>query len=147
MSVASYGRVQDQVEDPRRVEMMLLGKVNALMSAADGQGWRERIDASYQNRRVWNTFRTDIVAQDATGAGLPDELKAGLINISLWVDSYCAKLLSQDAPLHPLIAVNEQIIAGLRESIERSRQARTQPADRAAAQAPAAAGPTGRLSA
>jgi flagellar protein FlaF len=146
MSVASYGRVQDKVEDPRRIELMLLGKVNAQMSAADEQGWRERIDASYQNRRVWNAFRADVVAQDAAGAGLPDELKAGLINISLWVDSYSAKLLSQDAPLHPLIAVNEQIITGLRESLEHSRKAPVG-ATSAAEQPPAAAIPSGRLSA
>lgn len=146
MSVASYGRVQDKVEDPRRIEMMLLGKVNAQMSAADTQGWRERINAAYQNRRVWNAFRADVVTQDAAGTGLPDELKAGLINISLWVDSYSAKLLSQDAPLHPLIAVNEQIIAGLRESLETSRKAAVG-AMSTATQSPAAVNSGGKLSA
>jgi flagellar protein FlaF len=136
MSLQSYSRTQVKSEDPRRIELMLLQRINGRMATADTQTWRERLEAAYENRRVWNAFRTDLVMQDASGAGLADRLKAGLINLSLWIDSYSMKLIDRDVPLKPLIDINNEIIAGLRASLEHAPTAAAVPAHVAAPSEP-----------
>lgn len=120
--VTVYKRAQESVEDPRRIEIMLFQRVNAQMRDADTKGASDRLYAAWQNRRLWNAFRVDILAQDAGGAGLADELKAWLINISLWVDNFHVAVQRQDSPLAPMVEINEMIIDGLRQSLENSKQ-------------------------
>lgn len=144
--VAVYRRAQENVEDPRRIEIMLLQRVNAQMREADGKGPVDRLYAAWQNRRLWNAFRVDILAQDMSGTGLDNELKARLINISLWVDNFHVAVQKQDKLLAPMVEVNEMIVEGLRMSIENSKPA-AQPAAAAPEGGPGARPSLGNISA
>jgi len=121
--VATYRRAQENVEDPRRIEIMMLQRVNLQMQEADTKGPVDRLYAAWQNRRLWSAFRLDILAQDMNGSGLPPELKARLINISFWVDNFHVAVQKQDKPLDPMVKINEMIIDGLRQSIDMTKKA------------------------
>lgn len=110
MSLQSYEAVQKQTETPRQTEYRLLALVTKeLMSAQEDTGIG-RIGAVDWNRRLWFTLQMDLASAEN---GLPDELKARLISISIWVDKFSRMVLRGEAEIEPLISVNRTIMEGL----------------------------------
>ena len=69
--------------NPREVEYRLFQKINrALMSAgADERTSQDFLDAIENNRRLWDTLRTDL---ESDSNWLAKDLKAKLISLALW---------------------------------------------------------------
>ena len=111
MSLQSYKATQDQTEAPRQTEYRLFALVTrALMEVEEefgGHGFHKAVD---WNRRLWLTLQMDLAAQEN---GLPDDLKARLISISIWVDKHSRQVLRGEAGIGPLIGVNRTIMEGL----------------------------------
>lgn len=109
-SYASYAAAQNTVEDPRQIEYRLFAQVTkALMDVVDGCS-RDTIKAVHWNRRLWLTLQSDC-ANDANG--LPDEIRAGIISLAIWVDKHSRKVLRGEGEIEPLIEVNRSIMEGL----------------------------------
>lgn len=110
MSLQSYEAVQNQTETPRQTEYRLLALVTKeLMSAQEDTGLG-RIGAVDWNRRLWLTLQMDLASAENS---LPDELKARLISISIWVDKFSRMVLRGEAEIEPLIRVNRTIMEAL----------------------------------
>jgi flagellar protein FlaF len=135
MSLSRYQQAQEAFESPRAAEHRMLARVTGMLRAAASSGGRERVEACYYNRKLWSIFQADLAAPEN---GLPDEVKARLISISLWVQKYTGEAMA-GAPVEPLINVNRAIMEGLMP---------TAPAGEGAAQpaAPAPAGATTGIS-
>jgi len=110
MSLQAYRNTQNATENPRMTEYRLMASVtNALIEAEDktGPDFYQAVD---WNRRVWLNFQVDLTAETNT---LPDDLKAKLISIAIWVDRHSTMVLRGEERVKPLIEVNRTIMEGL----------------------------------
>lgn len=113
MSVQAYQQVAARAEEPRQAEYRLLSQVTrALMEVKDApRAEMGRIaDALDWNRRVWSAFASDCAA---TSNGLPEQLRAGIISLSIFVSKHSSAVVRDGAEIEPLIDINRSIMQGL----------------------------------
>jgi flagellar protein FlaF len=79
-----------------------------------------RMDALDWNRRVWSFMAADCVNSDN---GLPENLRASIISLSLWVGRYSSEVMQKGEDVEPLIDINRTIMQGLASQIERQNEA------------------------
>jgi flagellar protein FlaF len=113
MSLKAYQTTAARVEDPRQTEYRLFGQVTrALMEAEqlDKSFIRERMDALDWNRRMWSMLGADCSL--ATN-GLPEQLRANIISLSIWVNKHTSLVMRNKEDFAPLIDINRIIMQGL----------------------------------
>ena len=118
MSLQAYQSAAQRAEDPRLLEYRLFGEVTrALMDAATTpvEDIQPRIEALDWNRRLWNTLASDC-ACDANG--LPDQLRASIISLSLWVNRHSSAIMRREEGFQELIDVNRMVMQGLQPRSE-----------------------------
>ena len=114
MSLQAYQQAATRAESPRETEYRLFAQVTlALMEAAkcDPTDIRGRIDALDWNRRVWSVLGT--ACSDPANA-LPDQLRASIISLSIWVGKHTSAVIRRKEEIEPLIEINRMIMQGLR---------------------------------
>ncbi|MDB5366497.1 MAG: flagellar FlaF family protein [Rhodospirillales bacterium] len=123
----AYSQVQNRTEDSRSVEYRLLAQVTAAMLAANDRAgeFPKLVDAVLWNRSVWAAFRDDLSHPQN---GLPDDLKARLISLSLWVDRESHAVLGKTSDIEALVDVNRNIMEGLAASSRGTTAGTTQAA-------------------
>ncbi|MEN9932554.1 MAG: hypothetical protein RIS17_1127 [Pseudomonadota bacterium] len=112
MTLKAYQRAQGVAESPRAMERRLLALVTGRLATARDQGWTGAalIDVLHHNREMWQTF----AALCATpGNGLPDDLRAGIMSLALWVDRHSSAVATGRETLDALIDVNRMVGEGL----------------------------------
>lgn len=113
MSLQAYQKSVSRAEDPRQTEYRLLAQVtHALMEARACERAQISViaEAVDWNRRVWNAFASDCAV---TGNGLPDQIRAGIISLSLFVSKHSSAVVREGAEIDPLIDINKMIMQGL----------------------------------
>lgn len=112
MSVQKYRSAQTSTETPRQTEYRLFAEVTKSLLACRHAERRDRayFEAIDWNRRMWLTLQMDLASDEN---GLPNELKAQIISLAIWVDRFSSRAMRGDAALDPLINVNRQIMEGL----------------------------------
>jgi flagellar protein FlaF len=116
MSLQAYQQAATRAETPKETEYRLFAQVTlALIEAAkcDPSDIRGRIDALDWNRRMWSTLGT--ACADSENA-LPQELRASIISLSIWVGKHTSLVMRRQEEIQPLIDVNRSIMQGLRGS-------------------------------
>lgn len=110
MSLRAYAAVQNATESPRSVEYRLFAQVTRSLLDIGPAIDSTAHEALYWNRQLWITLQKDLAHENN---GLPDQLKAGLISLAIWVDRYTTKVIRGEAEVAPLIQVNRSIMEGL----------------------------------
>ena len=112
MSLSAYQSVSRIAEGPRVSEHRLLGQITGEMIAARDAGRTGMALASalHRNREVWNVFSADCAA---SGNGLPDQLRASIVSLALWVDRHSSDVIAGRETIDDLIEVNRAIMEGL----------------------------------
>jgi flagellar protein FlaF len=113
MSLRAYQQATARAESPRELEYRLFGQVTrALMAAAelDPSYLRGRVDALDWNRRMWTVLGSEC---SDNGNQLPDELRAGIISLSIWVSKHTSAVIRREEDIEPLIEVNRMMMQGL----------------------------------
>jgi flagellar protein FlaF len=112
MPLSAYQRTRQVLETPRSTEHRLLGEITAgLMHARDhGLSGPALMDVLHRNREVWQTFAADCMLPSN---GLPAQLRASIISISLWVDRHISLVMAGREELEPLIDINRMVMQGL----------------------------------
>src|SRR5262249_38421989 len=110
MSIASYRRAHETAEAPREMEQRCFSVVTGKLIDAKQNGGRSLVEACYLNERLWSTLASDLALPSN---GLPDELKARLISLAIWVHRYTPRVMSGEVTPDALISVNRNIIEGL----------------------------------
>ena len=131
MSLRAYQKAQQRVETPREIEYRLFGQVTrALMDIQDlpRHEIARRMDALDWNRRVWSFMAADCASSDNA---LPENLRASIISLSLWVSRYSSDVMQKGEDVEPLIDINRTIMQGLASQIERQSEAVLQAAEQA----------------
>jgi flagellar biosynthesis activator protein FlaF len=111
----SYSEVaEDSRQEMRGLERRVLDQaIDLLRIARDrGPGSRELIDALFFYRRLWSIFMDDLANPENE---LPEELRAGLISIGIWIVKEIELVRSGKATdLTAMIEISEIIRDGLR---------------------------------
>ncbi len=94
---------------PREIEALALGLCNDRLAKAATP--RARVEALHKNHQLWSLLVRDLLMP---GNRLPAELKQELRALGLWAMAYSTRAITDNLPLTPLIAVNRNIIDGLR---------------------------------
>ncbi|MFC0686516.1 MULTISPECIES: flagellar biosynthesis regulator FlaF [Novosphingobium] len=112
MSINAYRRVQKVIASPRGTEYRLMSQVTGEMIAARDSGLKGAalMAPLHRNRQVWGTFASICAT---SGNRLPDELRATIISIGLWVTKYTSSVMTGSGTIDDLIDVNRAIIEGL----------------------------------
>lgn len=112
MSIDAYRRVRSIAETPRAQEYRLMSQITGEMIEARDAGLTGAalMPALHRNREVWGAFSTDCAS---AGNQLPDQLRAGIISLALWVERFTTEVVRGRESIDELITVNRAIIDGL----------------------------------
>jgi len=121
MSLEAYQRLQAEAESPQETEYRLFGRVTgALIEARDNDYKAAKLmEALDWNRRMWSTFANDCAQP---GNQLPDEVRAQIISLSIYVTKTTSKVMRGQAAIDDLIEINQNIMKGLAMQFDRSQQ-------------------------
>ena len=111
---AGYRRESQAVQTPRNTECDAFSRVTAQLHAASGGkgGMAAMARAIHDNRRLWYVLAAD-VADKANR--LSADLRARIMYLAEFTDTYSSQVLSAGASAQPLIEINTAIIRGLRQ--------------------------------
>jgi flagellar protein FlaF len=59
---------------------------------------------------MWLALQADCASE---GNQLPDDVRAGIISLAIWVDKHSRKVLRHEGEVLPLVDVNRSIMDGL----------------------------------
>ena len=112
MSLMAYQKVQSTTETPRDTEHRIFARVTGMLMDARDSGARDvkLIDAIDKNRRLWSMLAADC-SSDANG--LPEQTRAQIISLSIWVTKYSGSVTRDKQSIEPLIDINKTIMEGL----------------------------------
>ena len=105
--------VEDSPHIMRERERRAFERVVSLLKEAreKGAGSREAIEAIYFLRHLWSILLSDLQSPENE---LPDELRAGIISIGLWMMKEMDQVgAGRKTDLMPMIEINEMIRDGL----------------------------------
>ncbi len=95
---------------PRELERRAFTTTIGKLMEGKAKGGRALIDACFLNQQLWTALLVDLaLPQNA----LPDDLKARLISIAIWIQRYTPHAMRGEVPVDPLISVNRNILEGL----------------------------------
>ncbi len=113
MSLRAYQQAAQRSETPRDAEYRLFAQVTrALMEVKtkpreDIAAW---IDVLHWNRRIWATLADDC---SNPANALPDETRAQIISLSLFVHRHTSHVMRREADVDTLIDINRMMMQGL----------------------------------
>lgn len=116
MSIQTYQNNATRAESPREVEYRLMGQVTrALMDVRDlgPQEFPKLIDALDWNRRMWTTFSNACADPEN---GLPDQLRASIVSLSIFVSKHSSQVARTRKDVDTLIDINKSVMQGLAAS-------------------------------
>ena len=127
--IGAYQQQQKRNLTPREVEAMAFTKAALLLEEAKGKSKNvdEYAKALRFNHLLWTIIQADLT--DPANQ-LPDEIKANVMSLSIFVDKQTTKALRSSDPkeLDILININRNLAAGLR-TIPATAQAGVAPAE------------------
>jgi flagellar protein FlaF len=113
--IGAYQQQQKRNLTPREVEAMAFTKAALLLEEAKGKSKNvdEYAKALRFNHLLWTIIQADLT--DPANQ-LPDEIKANVMSLSIFVDKQTTKALRSSEPreLDILITINRNLAAGLR---------------------------------
>ena len=108
MSVARYAATQNAAASPREIELRALRYVNGLLGGA--RDVPSRVAALHKAHRMWTILLGDLTSP---GNALPPALKGNLVSLGLWAQREAMARMDDGASLAPLLALHDDLIAGL----------------------------------
>ena len=116
MTNSGYGAYDNRIkttETPGETDAAVLeNAARLLISAKETEDDEEFYMALNYNQRIWTVIQTCMVEEP----GMPEQIRANLISLSIFVDKHTYKALAESSreKLDVLININRQIAAGFR---------------------------------
>ncbi len=120
MSLKAYQTTQQTVEDPRDTEYRLFGQVTRALIEAKEKDYSggDLIKALDWNRSLWRTLASDC---SADGNGLPENLRAQIVSLSIFVSRHSSVVMRKQASIDTLIDINRSIMQGLANKADQAK--------------------------
>ena len=127
MSYQVYQRAQTSNESPSQIEYRLFAQVtNALIEVKDKSiRDKDTIAALDWNRRMWSVYSSDCGAK---GNQLPNQLRAGIISLAIWVSKHTSQVMRGKESIDALININKTVMEGLADQAKLQANATKQEA-------------------
>lgn len=124
MSYQAYKKAQTSAETPSQVEYRLFAQVtNALIAVKDQPVTNPQTIAALDwNRRMWSVFSSDCGTK---GNNLPDQLRAGIVSLSIWVSKHSSLVMRGAEGVDSLIDINKTIMEGLADQADLQANSQT----------------------
>jgi flagellar protein FlaF len=81
----------------------------------DGKTLDDLIRAIDWNRRLWSTLASDCADNNN---GLPEQLRASIISLAIFVTRHSSQVLQRGADIQTLVEINRTIMQGLEARID-----------------------------
>jgi flagellar protein FlaF len=113
MTLQAYKNTQRITEEPRTTEYRLFGQVTGALIDVQkaGHSGGPLVEAVDWNKKLWRTLAADCMDERNQ---LPQDLRAMIVSLSLWIAKYSRSVTREGASLDPLIQVNRTIMQGLK---------------------------------
>jgi flagellar protein FlaF len=113
MTLQAYQNTQRITEDSRSTEYRLFGQVTGALIDAQKPGTDAvpLVEAIDWNKKLWRTLAADCMDDRNQ---LPQDVRAKIVSLSLWIAKYSRQVTRNGAPLDPLIEVNRNMMQGLK---------------------------------
>lgn len=110
----AYKQTITETEEPRAIEkkvfLQITGELERAVREEQFPLSSTALDALNRNQKLWGELMFDCAYKDNP---LPDELKAGIISLALFVDRHTPHVISGEKTMEPLLEINRNIIKGL----------------------------------
>ena len=106
----AYQQAQNATDTPRQTEYRLFAQVTRALIEAEKQDFKAKAKALNWNRRLWMTLQADCAKDDNA---LPNDVRAGIISLAIWVDKHSRMVAREEADVVALVEVNRLIMDGL----------------------------------
>jgi flagellar biosynthesis activator protein FlaF len=107
-----YRHTQKQAEAPRAAEYRRLVELTVALSHAESsKDMNARVQAIFDNQTFWSHLRLSALS---SYSALPPQMRNSFAHLASWVERESVLASLGEAELEGLIAVNKQIIEGLR---------------------------------
>ena len=113
MSLRAYQQVAQRAETPRDAEYRLFAQVTRALIEVKStprdqvSTWADTLD---WNRRLWSTLAREC---GRDGNALPEDTRAQIISLSMWVRRHTSAVLRREEDVDALIDVNRAMMQGL----------------------------------
>jgi flagellar protein FlaF len=113
MTLQAYQNTQRITEDSRSTEYRLFGQVTGALIDVQktGHNGGPLVEAVDWNKKLWRTLAADCMDERNQ---LPQDVRAKIVSLSLWIAKYSRQVTRNGAPLDPLIEVNRNMMQGLK---------------------------------
>ena len=117
MSLQAYKKTLQTTDNPRNTEYRLFAEITRDLMDAASSGKRDKplVEALDRNRTLWKTLASD--CRDP-GNKMPDQLRASIMSLSIWVIKHSGAVMRADEDVQDLIEVNRIIMKGLAPQTE-----------------------------
>lgn len=109
----AYTNLDLPIQTARQSEYQIFAKITGQLQAAAKVGKsdvQKRALAIYENQKLWLALQEDLIHPDNA---FPDQLKAGLISLAIFTQTYSSKVLLGREDIQPLIDLNICMMRGL----------------------------------
>jgi len=110
----AYKQTITETEEPREIErkvfLQIIGELERASKEDQFPPSNFALDALSRNQKLWGELMFDCAYKDNP---LPDQLKAGIISLALFVDRHTPHVISGEKTIEPLLEINRNIIRGL----------------------------------
>lgn len=109
----AYTNLDLPVQTSRQSEYQIFAKITGQLQAAaamEDSDVQKRALAIYENQKLWLALQEDLRHPDNA---FPDQLKAGLISLAIFIQTHSSKVLLGREDIQPLIDVNICMMRGL----------------------------------
>lgn len=111
MTLQAYQRTAATVLSDRQREHQTLAQITGdLMHAGEAGDATALNVALHRNRELWNIF---VLCCSDEANRLPEELRARIVGLGLWVREYTSRVMRGEKPHTALVDVNREIMDGL----------------------------------
>lgn len=112
----AYKQTILDTEHPRALERRVFSQVTRALEGVLVSKEKPRLSESDQealsrNQQLWGSLMFDCMQPENP---LPDSLKAGVISLAIFVDNYTGEVLAGRKGVDPLVAINRNVILGLK---------------------------------
>lgn len=109
----AYTNLDLPVQTSRQSEYQIFAKITGQLQAAAAMedfDVQKRALVIYENQKLWLALQEDLRHPDNA---FPDQLKAGLISLAIFIQTHSSKVLLGGEDIQPLIDVNICMMRGL----------------------------------
>ncbi len=112
MSLQAYQKTIQTTASPRQTEYRLFAEITGELLKAQDSGKRDAslVEALDRNKRLWMALAGDC---RSPGNQLPDQTKASIISLSLFVNKHSSAVVRGEEDIEDLIEINRIIMQGL----------------------------------